>query len=165
MDTNFFKVGAAERQDRLVVLSQNNSLIIFDYAEDADGQGFNYRKYYDHVPTVAEIRADIEALINAQTDGKILSGFNWNDTPVYLSTENQFNFKAAYDLAVQTNGKTLPVTFKLGEDAEGKPMYHTFDNLSDFTDFYTQAMTHVVTTLAEGWQRKDSIDYSNYKAE
>ena len=36
--------------------------------------------------------------------------------PVWLSSENQFNYKAAYDLAVQTGGATLPVTFKFGTD-------------------------------------------------
>jgi hypothetical protein len=34
--------------------------------------------------------------------------------PVWLSTENQFNYKAAFDLATQTGGKSLPVTFKFG---------------------------------------------------
>ena len=58
--------------------------------------------------------------INAQTDEKIVSGMVWipasgeNPIPIWLSTENQFNFKSAYDLAVQTNGATLPVTFKMG---------------------------------------------------
>ena len=48
---------------------------------------------------------------NSQTDAAILSGFAYNGAHVWLSVENQYNYKAAYDLAVQTGGETLPVTF------------------------------------------------------
>ena len=51
------------------------------------------------------------------------------DAPVWLSTENQYNYKAAYDLAVQTGGETLPVTFKFGSDEQ--PEYHTFEKLDE----------------------------------
>ena len=106
--------------------------------------------------------------INAQTDEKIISGMVWtpigggNPIPVWLSTENQFNFKSAYDLAVQTNGATLPVTFKMGEDIEGNPMYHTFETMEDANDFYLKAVAHINQCLNEGWQRKDTIDWNNY---
>jgi hypothetical protein len=107
--------------------------------------------------------------INAQTDEKIISGFVWTPTaggdpkPVWLSTENQFNFKSAYDLAVQKNGATLPVTFKMGEDEEGKPVYHTFETMEDADDFYIKAVAYINQTLAEGWAEKDSIDWEPYE--
>ena len=41
---------------------------------------------------------------NDERDEKIVSGFVWRDMQVWLSSENQFNYKAAYDLAVQTKG-------------------------------------------------------------
>lgn len=157
--TDFFKVyGAEQRQDKIVRLSATNYLLIFGYGEEG-GQGYNMRKYYDHEPTEAELKADINALINASTDSAILDGFTWNGKRVWLSTENQMNFKAAYDLAVQTNGATLPVKFKLGENSEGAPVYHTFTALTAFTDFYTKAVAHVNSCLNEGWQEKDSVDY------
>ncbi len=157
--TEFFKCyGAEQRQDKIVRLSANNYLLIFGFGQE-DGQGYNMRKYYDHEPTLAELKADINALINADTDAKILTQFKWDGKQVWLSAENQMNFKAAYDLAVQTNGATLPVKFKLGEDSEGAPVYHTFTTLSAFTDFYTKAVTHVVGCLNDGWQEKDGVDY------
>lgn len=97
--------------------------------------------------------------VNAATDAKILTGFVWRAKNVYLSSENQFNFKAAYDLAVMSGGQTLPVKFKLGEDGDGNPVYHTFTELSEFTDFYTSALAFVNETLNEGWNEKDSVDY------
>ena len=162
MNSEFFKIyGAKERQDGIVVLSSNKACIYVGFGKDSEDaeSGYNWRKDYDHIPTIAEVKADIEALINAHTDATILTGFSWNGKPVYLSSENQFNFKAAYDLAVQTSGATLPVKFKLGEDESGNAVYHTFEDLAEFTDFYTKAIAYVSDCLNEGWEEKDSIDY------
>lgn len=153
--------GATERHDQLIVFGTNRAMLIYGYGEE-DGQGFDYRQTFDHKPTEEEIRDVIVEQINANTDEKILTGFVWQDKKVWLSTENEFNFKAAYDLAVQTGGATLPVKFKLGEDGSGLPVYHTFTELSEFTDFYTKAIAFVNLTLNEGWLEKDSIDMTNF---
>lgn len=126
-----------------------------------------YKKQNPNI-TFDDVKNAITADINAQTDEKILSGMIWtpisggNPIPVWLSTENQFNFKSAYDLAVQTNGATLPVTFKMGEDIEGNPIYHTFETMEDVNDFYLKAVAYVNQCLNEGWQRKDAIDWNDY---
>lgn len=149
--------GATERHDQLIQFGTDRAMVIYGYGEE-NGQGFDYRQTFDHKPTEKEIRDVIIAQINANTDEKILTGFVWQDKSVWLSTENEFNFKAAYDLAVQTGGMTLPVKFKLGEDSSGLPVYHTFTELEEFTDFYTKAIAYVNRTLNEGWVEKDSID-------
>ena len=116
------------------------------------------------------VKDAIIADINARTDEKIVGGLVWtpqaggDPIPVWLSSENQFNFKSAYDLAVQKQGATLPVTFKMGEDEEGNPVYHTFKTMEDADDFYLQAMAYIKTTLAAGWSEKDSIDWTPYEA-
>lgn len=163
MNMDFFKVyGAKERQDGLTALSANNYVLYFGFGKDAatDETGYNWRKNYDHKPTLEELKQDIEALVNSVIDEKIYTGFTWNGKPVFLSSENQFNFKAAYDLAVQTNGATLPIKFKMGEDADGNVIYHTFTTLNSFSDFYTKAIGFINTSLNEGWKEKDDIDYS-----
>ena len=99
--------------------------------------------------------------MNKEVDQKILSGFVWKEMSVWLSTENQFNYKAAYDLAVMSQGKSLPVTFKFG--STDNPVYYTFETLDDISDFYISAMTYINTCLAEGWKLKDSIDWSVYE--
>ena len=115
------------------------------------------------------VKDAIIADINARTDEKIISGFVWEPAaggepiPVWLSTENQFNFKSAYDLAVQKDGATLPVTFKMGEDAEGNPVYHTFETMEDADDFYVKAVAYINQTLADGWAEKDGIDWEPYE--
>lgn len=159
MANGFYKVGAEERKDQLVQIGHKNWLLIFGFCNDEELGGYNWRKNYDHKPTKAELKTDLDGLVNSLTDKKILSGFVWNGKPVWLSTENQFNFKAAYDLAVQSKGAGLPVTFKLGEDVSGNAVYHTFEELTEFTDFYTQSIAYVSDCLKDGWQEKDSIDY------
>lgn len=151
--------GATGRNDQLIVHGTGKAILIYGYGEE-DGQGFDYRHVFDHKPTKEELKKVIEAHINTLTDQKILSGFVWNGKPVWLSSENEFNFKAAYDIAVQTEGSTLPIKFKLGEDENGDPVYHTFKAMGAFTDFYTSAITFINQTLNEGWLEKDNVDYN-----
>lgn len=112
-------------------------------------------------PSLEQLKKLVLDSINKEVDEKILSGFVWKEMPVWLSTENQFNYKAAYDLAVMSQGQSLPVTFKFGSTEA--PVYHTFEKLEDISDFYVSAMAYINTTLAEGWQKKDSIDWSEYE--
>lgn len=149
--------GATERHDALVKFSTGRCVLVFGYGEE-NGNGYDYRHTFDHYPTKEELMAVINEQVDANTDAKILSGLVWRDMPVWLSMENQFNFKSAYDLAVQKNGATLPVTFKMGE-RNGQPVYFTFTTMEDAEDFYISAVSFIQQTLAEGWIEKDSVDY------
>lgn len=111
-------------------------------------------------PSIEYIKNLILDYYNKKIDTKILNGFRWKNMPVWLSSENQFNYKAAYDLAIQTSGQSLPVTFKFGND--NNPTYYTFESLEDFTDFYTNAITYINNCLSEGWTKKDSINWNDY---
>lgn len=112
-------------------------------------------------PSLEQIKTFILNAINKRTDEKILSGFVWNDSQVWLSSENQFNYKAVYDVAVQTNGANLPLTFKFG-DSEN-PIYYKFEELEDLQDFYLKALEHINEQLVIGWKKKDSINWEQYK--
>lgn len=114
-----------------------------------------------HRPTLQEIKDIVLAWMNGQIEAQILGGFVWNDMQIWLSSENQFNYKAAYDLAVQTGGASLPVVFKLGTN--DAPVYHTFTSVDEFRAFYMAAINHISTTLNEGWARKDAIDWTPYE--
>lgn len=115
-----------------------------------------------HVPTLQEIKTMILDWYDNQTDDEILQGFKWNGNLVWLSTENQFNYKVAYDLAVQTSGNSLPITFKFG--TRENPIYQEFTTLEELTSFYTAAMNHINSALKNGWDKKDSIDWSVYES-
>lgn len=146
---------------------ESRNIISYGYQEMPDGENATWYEicFYEKQKwslTFNNVKKAIIDDINARTDEKILTGFIWNEKPVYLSSENQFNFKAAYDLAVQTQGQTLPVTFKLGEK-DGEPVYYEFTNMAEFTDFYIQAISFINNCLKEGWREKDSIDFEPYK--
>lgn len=115
---------------------------------------------FDHKPTISEIKNTILNWHNAQIDQQIASGFVWKGIPVWLSMENQFNYKVAHDIAIQSDGLILP-TFKFGTTEE--PVYYAFEDLGDLKDFYTKAMAFVTETLAAGWAVKDSIDWGAYE--
>lgn len=133
-----------------------------DYViEDNEKESVSFEERdFSHKPTIEEVQDFVLGVENDKIDSAILSGFEWNGMKVWLSSENQFNYKAAYDLAVQTNGASLPVTFKFGDTV---PVYHTFETLEEISDFYTSALSYVNNTLAEGWARKDSLDWSEYE--
>ena len=116
----------------------------------------------NHKPSIDEIKEIVLEGYNKEIDKKIVSGFVWKDMPIWLSFENQFNYKAAYDLAV-TFGGNLPCTFKFGTMLN--PVYYEFTNTEDLTDFYLSAMNYINNTLAEGWKEKDNIDWSIYNIE
>lgn len=157
--------GSPKRQDGLYKVGRNTWELIYGFGKDneSDETGWNWRQRFVGKPTADEIKEVIISTINAETDKKILSGFVWKGIRVWLSQGNQMNFKASYDLSVQTAGATLPIRFKLGENAEGAPIYHEFSEMDDFSDFYTKAVNHIITTLNEGWEEKDSIDMTVYE--
>lgn len=140
--------------------AKNKWRVRWDVQTREDDSATYMEQEFKHRPSDEEIRSTVISWYNKETDTAILSGFAYEGIPVWLSGENQFNYKAAYDLAVQTAGATLPVTFKLGTDTE--PVYREFTTLEELTDFYTTAMQHIQNTLAAGWKKKDVFDLSQY---
>lgn len=154
-------------RDYALIRRDRSRIIIGFNLEQVDEEHYTWNEVYMYkkmtpVLDIEQVRTAVLADINSQTDEKILSGFMWKNIPVWLSSENQFNFKAAYDLAIQTQGQSLPIKFKLGE-LDGEPVYHTFENMTEFTDFYTKAIAYINQCLNEGWQLKDSIDWKEYE--
>jgi hypothetical protein len=157
--------GATERQDGLYKIGRKKYELIFGYGEDEQG-GYNYRETFKgRKPELSEIKDIIVSLVNASVDEKILSGYQWQGKAVWLSSENQFNFKAAHDLAVQTGGKNLPVKFKIGELEDSTAVYHTFETTEELTEFVTTCMAYMQQCLQEGWTAKDSIDWTKYECD
>ena len=153
MANGFYKVGAEERKDQLVQVGHKNWLLIFGFCNDEELGGYNWRKNYDHKPTVREIKQDISDLINADTSRKILTGMTWKGIPLWLSQENQRNISDAVRAA------TLPVMLKLGEDEDGNPIYYTFEDSNELTELYKAVWEHIRSSLDYGWREKDAVDY------
>lgn len=116
---------------------------------------------FNYVPTIDDIKKVVLDYYNKQIDNEITSGLVWNGMKIWLSSENQFNYKAAYDLAIQTNGSTLPIVFKFGD--EQNAVYHEFTDIKELTDFYMSSIKHIQNTLEKGWEKKDNIDWKIFQ--
>ena len=153
-------------------VSEDQSRVVISYGLKEIGEGkaeWYQLDFYKKQgkPSFDAAKKAILADINARTDAKIISGFVWtpeggDPIPVWLSEENQRNFSEAQRIAASMPRAILPVTFKLGEQSDGTPIYHTFETAEELTGFYLQAVAYINATLAEGWQEKDSIDWTPY---
>lgn len=122
---------------------------------------YSYIKY-TYKPSVDTIKNDLEEIFNSFTAEKITNGFYWNDLNISLTKENQINYKASYDLAIQSGGKNLPIRIKATKN--GKVEYMVFFTIAEVEDFYLAVNRHINNCLEDGWQKKDAIDYSVYQA-
>ncbi len=111
---------------------------------------------FDHRPTADEITELYASMVDDEVQREIVTGFIYNGNPVWLSTENQMNFRSA---------PTVPVRFKLGEDGEGCPVYHTFTTQKELTAFNKAVADHIAACLNDGWTRKDAFDVEPYLRE
>ena len=114
--------------------------------------------------SLQDVKDSIINDINERTDARILNGYQFtpagSEEPitVWLSTENQHNFQEAQRLQV------VPVKFKLNEDENKQPIYHTFTTTEELDAFYLGGVQYVQQCLNEGWAEKDSIDWAPYEA-
>lgn len=136
--------------------------------EDAGHGNYTWNEVYfskKQTPnlSIKDIREAVSACIDEETELLIVSGFKYEGKSVWLSKEKQFNIKSEYDLAVQTGGQNLPLKYKLGENRDKEPVYHTFRTVKSITDFYTQMIAYVRKCLSDGWARKEAIDWKQYE--
>ena len=103
-------------------------------------------------PSFEQVKAAIIADINERVKAKIISGFVWNNKPVWLSEENQMNFAQA----------VVPATFKIGEDANGDPIYQEFATKTELKAFVETCVQWKQQCLSDGWAEKDGMDWTPY---
>jgi hypothetical protein len=99
------------------------------------------------------VKQAILADINDKVKTAIISGFVWNDKPVWFSEENQLNFTQC----------VVPVTFKIGEQEDGTPIYHEFTTAEDLKAFNDACIAWKQQCLTNGYAEKDSIEWTPYQ--
>lgn len=120
------------------------------------------KKQINHL-SLQDVKDAIIADIDARTDAKILNGYAFTpdgaDDPiiVWLSKESQTNFSEAHRLQI------VPVKFKLNEEENKQPIYHTFETFEELNRFYIGGVTYINQCLNEGWAEKDGIDWRPYE--
>ena len=140
-------------------IRENATQVIISYDKVADGKKNAYwhevyfNKNRNAKPSLDQIKEAVLADINQRVKAKIIGGFVWTGINVWLSTENQMNFVQAI----------APVTLKIGENEEGEAVYQQFDTQEELKAFADACILWRQQCLQEGWQKKDSIDWSPYE--
>ncbi len=142
-------------------------IVSYEMVAEPDGKHATWQEVYFNKkqgrPSFAQIKEAIISDIDAQTDAKILNGYQFtpdgeeNPITVWLSKESQTNFSEAHRL------QFVPIKFKLNETDDKQPIYHDFLTFEELDRFYKGGVLFINQCLNEGWQRKDSIDWDQYK--
>ena len=142
-----------------VPVRQDASQVIVSYEMTADGKKnafWHEVTFYKKkgVPTLEQVKQAVIQDINARVKTAIISGFTYEGNPVWLSEENQLNFSQA----------VVPATLKIGEQADGTPIYKTFSDAAELKAFNDACSLWRQQCLAEGYNKKDGIDWAPYEA-
>ena len=133
----------------------------FEEFQTEDESGFYYwERQFDYKPELEEIKAVINEQHNRDCDYEIEHGFVFEGNKVWLTTENQMNYKSTWDLAYQTDGANLPIRFKFGTNEN--PVYRKFTEVDDLKAFYTKVQKHINGTLDKYWDIKDFMEWDIY---
>lgn len=112
-------------------------------------------------PSSEQVKKAILEDVDNEVKRLIIETFTWDNKQVWLSLENQQNYKTALDIAKETGGQNLPVKFKFGN--EDKPTYVTFNTIEELKIFWLSCSNHITECLKYGWNIKDNIDWSKYE--
>ena len=142
-----------------VPVRQDASQVIVSYEMTADGKknAFWHEVTFfkkKGIPTLEQVKQAVIADINDRVKTAIISGFAYEGNPVWLSEENQLNFSQA----------VVPATLKIGEQADGTPIYKTFSDADELKAFNDACALWRQQCLSEGYQKKDGMDWAPYEA-
>jgi hypothetical protein len=169
---------SGNQQDFAPIRIEERRVVIGYGLTQADGDIYEWYEVY--LPktqiqqlTFNDVRDAICADIDARTDEAILCGYDWTvkhgddadkAVKVWLSKENQNNFKAKHDAAlVYPNLVKFPMTYKISEDAEKKAIYEVFQSIEELATFYLGGINYIQTCYEAGWAEKGGIDWEPYE--
>lgn len=115
----------------------------------------------DNMPSIDKIKQIIESDINNTTTKKIINQFVWNNMRINLSIEHQFDYKLLYDSSIILGGENLPEIVKFSD--KGNDIYYEFTSLEDLQDFILCMNDHIRKCIKDGYEKKSSINYLDYK--
>ena len=163
------------KSDYAPVKREGTQIIVsygYDSIDETEGTWYEVSLPAANYPLLsfADVKAAIEGDINAETSALITQGFAYTvkhgaqagtEVNVWLSKENQSDFHAMHQNA---DGLTFPVRYKIGETADGMPVYEEFADADEMHTVCTLTSQHVLSCQQDGWDRKDAIDWEPYKA-
>lgn len=141
---------------------KNTYIVRFD--ETKTDNGYKYQEFLVvGKDSIELIKSTINNYYNEICSDEILKGFKLDSEIVWLSSENQINYKIYYDFALvnsQNGIEFQPIKIKIGNETESK--YHTFESFEEYQKFVFDYTEHIQNTISKCWQIKDAIDWELY---
>ena len=134
---------------------QSRVVIMYGMKEDGDKAEWFQLDFYKKQgkPSFEQVKETIIADINTRITDQIIGGMVFEEKPVWLSIENQINFSQA----------TAPCRLKIGEEADGTPVYHDFDTKAQLKAFVDACLAWKNGCLDAGRAEKEGIDWTPYE--
>ena len=169
------------KKSDFVLLSEDASRIVIGYGQ-TKVTGKNLYEWYEiyiykaqkSSISLQDVKDAIIKDIDSRTDEKILCGYPWTvlhgddagkAVKVWLSKENQTNYKAKYDLHFQKpEALTFPTTYKIAEDDDKNAIFEEFATFEELEQFYLGGIAYIEATVQAGWVEKKAIDWAPYEA-
>ena len=156
-------------------VSEDQSRVVISYGlkEDGDKAEWYQLDFYKKQgrPSFEQAKKAIEDDINSRVDDAILCGYPWTilhgddagkAVKVWLSKENQNNFKAKYDLHfTNPEALTFPTIYKVAEK-DGDAVFEEFHSFEELEQFYLGGLAYIEQCYQGGWAEKKSIDWTPY---
>ena len=129
--------------------TEGTQIVICYGLKQVEGELYEWHEIYLPKTQNATLSLDIVKTailndINSRVKTAIISGFVWNEKPVWLSEENQLNFSQA----------VVPATLKIGEQQDGTPIYETFDTKTTLKAFNDACSLWRQQCLSEGYSER-----------
>lgn len=184
------RVSSADKND-FSLLKEDESRIVIGYGLTRNGNMWEWYEVYVYkidgqINGFYDIKNLITNDINSRVDENILNGYQWKVLHgddegkvinVWLSAENQTNFKAKHDAALQyPQLMSWPMKYKIGEydeehedeesgliTTESRPVYEYFQNIEELARFYLGGMQYIQSCYEAGWAEKDNFDWTPYE--
>ena len=131
----------SEDQSRVVIMYGLN---VKEDGESAEWRQLDFYKKQGK-PSFEQVKTAIIADINERITAQIVGGMTFEDKPVWLSIENQINFTTA----------TAPCRLKIGEEADGTPVYHDFETKAQLKAFNDACLAWKNEQLEAGRAEKE----------
>ena len=152
---------------RPIVRSNTQTLIAWDF-KPIVGEDNKETIFAEWVETILQKDASFEEIkdiilnyYNSIIKKEIISGFVWKGHKVWLSEENQINYKSLYDLLKDEGKEKINIVLKFGDDINIE--YYKMTSLKEFKTFYIDYLSYIKETIKNGWEIKDKINWDLYK--
>lgn len=154
--------GSPIRQDGLYKVGRNTYELIYGFGEDEQG-GWNWRERFNHKPTLDEIKETIQKTISAEADERKRTGFSWQGVPVKYDEEAERNLIGLSVKIPRLGAAMFPLTFKLGDNADGSPAFYEFKDAEEFESFTDALLVFTQECYANSWAEKSNIDWTKFE--